>query len=497
MIYDCVVIGAGLSGLASSIILSKNGLKTALVERSGKTGPLVRGFRRKHYYFDTGFHHAGGIAEGSSGNLMLNYLGVLSHLSMFPCNPDCFDIIRFKDSSFEFHFPTGYEHIRDRLSEAFPDELHTIDRYLDEVKRQCSLLPFLNLGADPNQMNILENVHAESLSKFISGLTDNRTLKSVLGVHVLLNGVPSGEQSLNNYAYIVGPYYESVNCIEGGGSALIDAFDRSAKDNGVDLFTGKEADKLLFSSSGDLAGVVFKDGATLKCRKSISTIHPLHFLNLVPEQMFRSSYVRRIKSLDETPSAYILYCSSETGLNNMAGSSVYLLPADGSDFGDCGRPLEERPANLIVNKSRRTAGNNGNEFIVILPALINEVEEWGNSTRGNRPPEYLAFKEEIKERILNHVLSFYPGLKGKIQAVGCSTPLTLRDYSGSPFGSMYGVKHKIEQYNPFPITKIPGLYLAGQSIVAPGLLGTMISAFLACGNILGHEFIRGELNRWG
>ena len=497
MIYDCAVIGAGFSGLASSIILSKNGLKTALVERSSKSGPLARGFRRRGHYFDTGFHHAGGIGKGNTGYLMMDYLGISRSLSMVPSNPDCFDIIRFKDSSFEFRFPTGYTHIRESLAEAFPKDLCAIDEYLNEIKKQCSLLPFLNLDADLNSMNILENVHGTSLSEFLSGLTGNRYLKSVLSVHGLLNGVPSDEQGLNNYAYIVGPYYESVSYIKGGGSALIDALEKSAKENGVDILTGCAAEKLLFSSSGDLTGVVFRDGETINCKNVISTIHPLHLLDLVPESRFRPSYVRRIRSLDETPSAFILYGLSSVDLNKPIGGNLYLLPGDGDGPGSLRKPLEERPANLIINSSGRTNGSMENGFIVISPGSIKEVELWENTIHGNRPPGYLAYKEQIMDRMLNHVISFYPDLKGKIEAVDCSTPLTLRDYSGSPFGSMYGAKHKIEQYNPFPVTKIPGLYLAGQSVVAPGLLGTVISAFLACGNILGNDFLRGELKRWG
>lgn len=496
MIYDCVVIGAGLSGLASAVILSKNGLKTALVEKSDKTGPLVRGFRRRGHYFDTGFHHAGGIGKGSSGHLMLGYLGVSNHLNILPCDPDCFDIIRFKDSSFEFRFPSGYEKIEDRLYGTFPDDRHAIDKYLTEIKRQCSLLPFLNLDADLNAMNILENVHGMSLDQFLSGLTDNRYLKSILSMHCLLNGVPPSEQGLNNYAYIVGPYYESVNYIDGGGFELINAFEKAAIRNGTDLFPGSVAEELLFSQSGDLEGIRLKDELILNCRSVISTIHPLHMLKMVPESRFRRSYVSRIKSLDETPSAFILYGISEADLSNLPGSNFYLIPDKEKDSGNFQKPLEERPFNFIINKSVLTEGQTGDGFIVIIPASIKEVEVWENSARGKRPKEYIAFKEEIKDRILKHVISFFPDLKGKIQAVDCSTPLTLRDYSGSPFGSMYGAKHRIEQYNPFPITRIPGLHLAGQSIVAPGLLGTMISAFLACGNILGHDFLRGEIKRW-
>ena len=497
MIYDCVIIGAGLSGLASAIILSKNGLKTALVEKSDKTGPLVRGFHRKGYYFDTGFHHSGGIGKGSSGHFMLDYLGVTRDLRMIQCDPDCFDIVKFKDPSFEFCFPQGYERIQARLYEAFPDEKYAIDTYLTEIKKQCSVLPFINLDADPNPVNILENIHGISLDEFFSGLTGNRVLKSVLSIHCMLNGVPSFEQGLNNYAYIVGPYYESVNYIDGGGSKLIEAFEKAAKENGVDLFLNGNAEELVFSSSGELTGIRFKDGAPLNCRNIIATIHPLSLLKMVPEFRFRSSYVARIKSLEETPSAFILYCIAEADLDNMICSNLYLINDKESDFGNFQKPLEERPFNLIINKTGKTKDKTGYGFNVIVPASIKETEEWENSVRGNRPQEYLAFKAEIKERMLNHVISFFPGLAGKIQTVDCSSPLTLRDYSGNPFGSMYGAKHRIEQYNPFPMTRIPGLHLAGQSVVAPGLLGTMVSAFLACGNIIGHDYLRGEIKRWG
>ncbi len=494
--YDCLVIGAGLSGLASSIILSKNGYRTALVEKSSKTGSLVRGFKRSGKYFDTGFHHAGGIGEGSSGRMMLDYLNVSGRINMKLCSPDCFDSVKFRESSFEFRFPVGFENIREALCDAFPEEAHAVDAYLKEIKQQCSSLPFLNLEADLNVMNILENVHGKSLSDFLSGLTDNKYLKSVLGVHGLLNGVPASEQGLNNYSYIVGPYYESVSYIEGGGSALIDAFEKSAKVSGVDIFTGMEVSELLLSSSGELTGAAFKDGTAIECRNCISTVHPINLIDIVPENCFRKSYIRRIKSLDETGSAFILYGTFDADMANPFGPSLYLFPDPKSDFGDCSVPIEQRPANLISNNWASKEDISRNGFIMIVPALMSEVDEWKDSARGNRPSEYRDFKNKIKDRMLKLIESFYPGTDLKLEALDCSTPLTLMDYSGNPYGSMYGAKHRIEQYNPFPVTKLPGLYLAGQSVVAPGLLGTVVSAFLACGYITGHDFLRGELKKW-
>ncbi|MBN1905675.1 MAG: NAD(P)/FAD-dependent oxidoreductase [Deltaproteobacteria bacterium] len=496
MTYDCAVIGAGLSGLASAIILSKNGLKTALIEKSSRTAPLVRGFKREGHYFDTGFHHAGGINEGSTGRLMLDYLGISQHLNVVSSNSNYTDMVRFRDSSFEFRFPVGIKQLKDRLEQFFPGDINFINRYINEINRQCSLLPFLNLNADIKTMNILENVHGNSLADFLSHNTDNPYLQSVLTIHSLLNGVPPGEQGLNNYAYIVGPYYESVSYIEGGGSALVAAYEKAAKENGVDIFLNREAQKLIFSSSGELKGTGFKDGAEINAKNIISTIHPSQLMNIVPENLFRPSYNKRIKTLDETPSAFILYGTSEIDLKRLIGSNLYLVPADGNNFGDFSNPIENRPINIIISNADKKENIFQCIFIMICPASINEVEQWGNSIRGKRPQGYLEFKDNICRRMLDYFVSYYPELKGKIHAVDFSTPLTLKDYSGSPFGSMYGAKHRIEQYNPFPMTSIKGLYLAGQSIVAPGLLGTLISAFLACGNILGHDYLRGALKVW-
>jgi all-trans-retinol 13,14-reductase len=496
MTYDCAVIGAGLSGLASSIILSKNGLKTVLIERSARTAPLVRGFKRNGHYFDTGFHHAGGIGEKSSGRLMLDYMGVLPKLCLHSSKDNIFDVVRFKDSPFEFNFSAGYEGLKQRLAKAFPEEVHFIGKYLNEIKRQCLLLPFLNLDADMNAMNILENIHGKSLAEFLAGNTDNSFLKAVLSIHCLLNGVPPNEQGLMNYAYIVGPYYESVNIIDGGGSALVSAYEKTALENGVDILLNMEAEKLLFSLSGELTGISLKDGTQINSRNIISTIHPSALLHLVPETLFRPSYVKRITSLDETPSAFMLYGTSEVDLFNIIGPSLYLVPANGFDFGDYSEQIENRPVNIIITGADKKDINTLSKFIMICPASIREVEQWGNSTRATRPREYLEFKEKTCMKMLDHFISFYPDLKGKIHALDFSTPLTLKAYSGIPFGSMYGAKHRIEQYNPFTVTSIKGLYLAGQSIVAPGLLGTLISAFMACGNILGHDLLRGALKGW-
>ena len=64
MKYDFTVIGSGVSGMASAIILAKSGYRVCLIEKSRKLAPMIRGFKRKGLYFDTGFHYTGSLGDG-------------------------------------------------------------------------------------------------------------------------------------------------------------------------------------------------------------------------------------------------------------------------------------------------------------------------------------------------------------------------------------------------------------------------------------------------
>ena len=84
----------------------------------------------------------------------------------------------------------------------------------------------------------------------------------------------------------------------------------------------------------------------------------------------------------------------------------------------------------------------------------------------------------------------------RITSLEAATPLTMRDYAHTPLGSLYGIKHRVDDHPLGARTHAAGLYLAGQSILAPGLVGAMLSSFLTCGTILGHERMLKELQVW-
>ncbi len=491
MKYDFVVIGAGVSGLTSAITLAKSGYRVALVEKSERTAPVLRGFSRKGVHFDTGFHYTGGLAPGEPLDIFFRYLGISDRVTSFPFDTEGFDVFRCENPGFEFRVPAGYARLRERLCEAFPVEAKAIDSYLGMVKAVCASMPYLNLDAEVDTGFALRRVLGATLKETLDSLTGNELLKSVLSMHSLLYGVSSCEVSFTQHAAIVGNYYDSARGIRGSGLSLVNAFDERLKLLGVDLFCGAEVTRVLVDAQGAVAGVELASGAALSCPACIATVHPRVLLDLAPEGAFRPAYRKRLGALEETVSAFMAYAVSTAPIASLAGSNLFLLPE-----ADCLNRLGQSPldkAPFYLSAAYREGGGDPSGYIAIFPSLFKETAAWEGSSSGRRPEEYRQFKKEALSIMQRRIERVCPEIAGNLQYLEGSTPLTLRDFCSTPYGGLYGVKHMVGQYNPQTSTKLRGLYLAGQAVVSPGVMGAVLSGLLACGTILGHDRMRKEL----
>ena len=54
--YDYVIIGSGLGGLISAVILAKEGKKVCVLEKNNQYGGNLQTFVREKVIFDTGVH---------------------------------------------------------------------------------------------------------------------------------------------------------------------------------------------------------------------------------------------------------------------------------------------------------------------------------------------------------------------------------------------------------------------------------------------------------
>jgi len=491
MSYDFVVIGAGVSGITSAITLAQNGYRVALLEKEKRTAPLLRGFSRHGVHFDTGFHYTGGLGAGEPLDIFFRYLGISDRITSFPFEEEGFDLFRCESAGFEFRFPVGFARLQERLCETFPEERGAIRNYLAQVRAIGAAQPYLNLDAEIDSKAALQRILGPTLRETLDALTGNALLKSLLSMHCLLYGVSSEEVSFAQHASIVGSYYGSARGIRGGGLGLARALDARLAELGVDVLCDREVTGIRVAPDGALSGVRLAGGESLACDAAIATVHPRTLLELAPEGSFRPAYRKRLGSLEETVSAFLCFAVTENSVPTLAGTNRFLIPDPGC-LNELGvRPIGDAP--LYLSAAYREGGVEPAGFIGICPSLFAATAPWQSSRAGNRPEEYRIFKEQALCRMRGQIERACPDLAGNIRFMEAATPLTLRDFCATPLGGLYGVKHMVGQYNPYPVTRIPGLFLAGQAIVSPGVMGTVLSGLLACGSVLGHDLMRKEL----
>ena len=273
---------------------------------------------------------------------------------------------------------------------------------------------------------------------------------------------------------------------------MADIYQEQLKEHGVDIYCSRKAIRITHDENKNFKSLLLDDGAELRGQICIWSAHPAAMIRCVEDGAFRPVFKRRINELQETVSALILFGIAEKPVKSLQGRSIYLWPE--SDYSQVLSGKTGMDDNAVFLSAGQTLGRNGEQGITaIMPYSIEKFSRWQDSGRKNRPQEYLDFKAEVMAEFEKQVFARCPELRNKVEFIDAATPLTLCDYCHSPYGSLYGAAHTVSQYNPLPATKIKGLLLAGQSIIAPGVMGAVVSAYLTCGFIYGHEKIHKEL----
>ena len=119
--YDVIIIGGGLGGLTSGVMLSKEGLNVCILEKHSVIGGCLQSFKRNGYTLDTGMHYVGSLSEGQIMHQYFKYLGVIDSLKLRKLDENGFDHFHFSDGS-SFCHAMGYDKFIDTLASNFPQE---------------------------------------------------------------------------------------------------------------------------------------------------------------------------------------------------------------------------------------------------------------------------------------------------------------------------------------------------------------------------------------
>jgi all-trans-retinol 13,14-reductase len=498
--YDVVVIGSGLGGLVSAVILAKEGYSVCVLEKNNQYGGNLQTFVRDKTIFDTGIHYIGGLSEGENLHQYFKYVGIMDGLNLKKMDEDAYDVISFENHDQEFPHAQGYENFKKQLNHFFPEESEAIAKYCEAILKTCDGFPLYNLRLEGKYDN---NILAINAKEFIDSLTENKLLRAVLAGSNFLYAGRGDKSPFYVHALTVNSYIQSAwRCIN-GGSQITKQLIKQLKNHGGVAFKFKEVQQLVVENNA-VAKVVMKDATSVSAQYVISNIEPKTTFKMAGEDHFRKAFINRITSLEAGVSAFSLYIVFKPKTFKYLNQNYYHFKDCDSVWTAQDYTEETWPKAFLasMNVTKKEDGwAEGMTFIAYMK--FSDVEDWNDTfntiaEENERGESYEAFKTRKTDRFLEEIEKKFPGIRECIQSVHTSTPLSYRDYIGGQNGSMYG--YEKDSNNPMKTfipskTKLDNLYLTGQSINMHGVLGVTIGAVVTCSEILGLDYLINKINQ--
>lgn len=499
MNFDAVIIGSGIGGLVCANILAREGMRVCVLEKNKQFGGNLQTFVRDKIIFDSGVHYVGGLDKDQNLYKVFSYLGIMDQLHMERMDLNCFDGIIAGEDNTIYPQAQGHENFIQQLLPYFPDEENALRKYCDKIKESCQAFPLYNLQLDGT---LEQKTMASSLSakQTIESLTNNKKLQAVLAGNNILYAGDGEATPFHVHALIINSYIESSWKFIHGGSQIAKALVKQLRFYGGEILRHQEV-KQLVSEGDTISCAVTNTGEKFYAQQFISNISPVHTLQMTDNPLLKKIYRNRINSLPNTVSSFSINIVLEPQTLPYQSNNLYYHHEGylwtANDYTPENWPLLY---GVFFTASSQYPGY-AESLTILTNMRYEEVQPWAktfNTTlhEAERGTDYLAFKEQKAQQLLQQVYKKLPQLASAVKQYYTITPLTYRDYIGSTDGNMYGFAKDYE--NPLRTTLssktgVPNLFLTGQYLNMHGILGATLSGVLTAITVSGNDAIIGDI----
>lgn len=497
--YDVVIVGSGLGGLVSAIILAKEGKSVCVLEKNNQFGGNLQTFVRDKTIFDTGIHYIGGLSKGQNLYNYFSYIGIMEHLKLKKMDENGYDMITFEGDANQYPHAQGYENFVQQLLNYFPDEEEVLRKYCEKLVYACDSFPLYNLKNEGGYQNEVLSINAKAL---LDELTANEKLKAVLAGSNFLYAGDDYRTPFYVHALSVNSYIQSSWRCLNGGSQITKQLIKQLKKYGGETYKHSEVVGFGYED-GKLVSAKTKNGNEYFGDLFISNIEPKTTLKLIGKDKFRKPYYDRIQSLEVIIAPFSIYIVLKPECLPYRNYNNYHVKDAARIWKAAEYSQESWPECYMISMNVSEENQVWAESLTAITYMrFDEVEQWENTkntvaNKEDRGEEYEKFKNDKIEIFLKEIEKKIPNIRECIKSVHASTPLSYRDYIGGHNGNLYG--YVKDSNNPMitfisPKTKIENLFLTGQSISMHGVLGVTIGAVVTCSEILGKEYLVNKIN---
>ena len=484
--HDVIIIGSGLGGLLCAGILARAGLDVLVLEQGAQPGGCMQTYRRQGLDFDTGFHYVGGLDEGTPMHAVFRHLGLMR--LPWQRMDRLFDRVTIGGQTFAF--AQGYDDFVQTLAADFPHERAALQQYARLLKQASAHEADLLDPAGAADPSFTERLMETNARQYLQSLFRDPLLIDVLSGTALKMELRRESLPLFTFVHGHSSYLESSWRLKGGASQLAGTLVRGIRAQGGEVLCKAQVAGLS-GHDGKVSLARCADGTCHEAEFFISSLHPAATCALAGQsQPMRPAYRQRMAALENTcgmfTASLVLKPQTVEYFNHnhyvYARPDVWALPQKDGHVGgvlaSCRVPEDGSPHVRQID--------------LLTPMTWEQCLPWQDTRAGHRGDSYLALKARLADECIALAEQAVPGLRDSVEHLYTSTPLTYRDYTGTPQGSAYGTRKDCG--NPLgtllPVrTPIPNLLLTGQSLMLHGVHGVTMTALSTCAELIGKERI--------
>jgi all-trans-retinol 13,14-reductase len=500
-VWDSIVIGSGMGGMAAAAALSKAGHKVLMLEQYQTLGGLSHSFSIEGFAWDAGIHYLNFVAPEDRERHILDWLSD-SPIELASVGA-IYDNLHIGGAA-PLALSRPYEAQARDLKDRFPDEAEAIDAWIAALKEGREAAHKVTMTrAMPGMFGFaLKWWHSHAIDRWckrttqevIDEITGNPDLAAAFAAQWFDHGGRPSKASFAMHALITGGYLESGAWYpKGGGAALADHILPTITKAGGEARADTKVETLLIED-GRVVGVRTAQGEHIRADTVISDIGARETVNhLLPKGCGHQDWIEEINALPHSVAHFSLFVGFEGDIERAGAtrSNHWIYPGGKVDVVWTDVPDSPPPGMFVSFASLKDPGHDPGPSQkhageIVAWADWSAVAAWADMKPGARGEDYQAFKARVETAMFGQFEAYFPELAKLVVFRNLSTPLTTHAITGHHKGAFYGIDTTPERLMSEALqtrTPVPGLFLAGQDVLTPGIPGALWGGVLAAATV--------------
>ena len=441
--YDCVVVGAGNSGMIAALRFAAAGKKTLLIEQHNMVGGVATSFKRGRFEFDVSLHELCDYgSEENQGNVYKIFKKLGVDIDFNEIN-ECFRVIsHWTDDGepMDITVPVGREPFIDCVEQYCPGSREKMEDFFDLCEMTIEGLS-MSRRLPPKEFaekypDFLR-IAAQPVNRVLDALELPQKAKDIIGVYWSYVAVDLDHVAWAHYIAMTYKYIDLKPCMPSRtaheiSTAIIERY----RQLGGELWLNCRAEKFLFD--GDVCVGVSTNRGDVYADEILANINP-HFVygkmippELVPDREKKLCAARTFSCRPAVVYFGLSRTAQELGIHDY--SIIFADAADPSAQYNATMNLDSSVAIMLCH----SVGNPNFEpkdGAVVTFTYMYSTDCWGDLNI----EDYHKFKSSLAKRsveLLKDKLGI--DIAPYIEEVEVASPWSFCRYIGSPEGNVYG-----------------------------------------------------------